>query len=56
MDSYGFLGIALLRKLTLGGKKIVLTMSVLGQTRGHAWWQFEEDADCEALMDLSSLA
>jgi hypothetical protein len=56
MDSYGFLGIALLRKLTLGGKTIVLTMSALSETRGHAWWQFKQDANREAFMDFSSLA
>ena len=56
MDSYGFLGIALLRKLMLGGKNIVLTMTVLGMTCGLGWWRFQQDANREALMDFSCLS
>ena len=56
MDSYGFLELAFLRKLMLGGKNIVLTMSGLGRTCGVGWWRFQQDASREALMDFSCLS
>ncbi len=56
MDSYGFLELAFLRKLMLGGKNIVLTMSGLGRACGVGWWRFQQDASREALMDFSCLS